>query len=191
MSQIKDLVGQEKTVPDNTDLIAIQQADGVTRRITRANFLSGSSSGSGNSDPTLNTIIYRDSNWNLATRVNQYVSRETLLWTSFGIDGSGSDSQTGILKIGYLKLKNKLYICVAGGGATSPTLKTIKLIKKSDDSILFSQHLGQILGVNSNILIPVIIDTSLIANNEVYLQFTDNATDGYGWLAFATTIFVE
>ncbi|WP_445632353.1 hypothetical protein NSTC745_03874 [Nostoc sp. DSM 114161] len=34
-------IGSEKFTPDNTDLIPIQQADGITRRITRANLLTG------------------------------------------------------------------------------------------------------------------------------------------------------
>ncbi|MDZ8096716.1 MAG: hypothetical protein RMZ42_32980 [Nostoc sp. DedQUE05] len=38
--QIKDL-GQEKLVPDNTDIIPIQEEDGTTRHIQRSNFLSG------------------------------------------------------------------------------------------------------------------------------------------------------
>ncbi|MEA5624110.1 hypothetical protein [Nostoc sp. UHCC 0251] len=42
--QIKDL-GTEKTIPSNTDIIPIQQADGITRHITKANLLSGISSG--------------------------------------------------------------------------------------------------------------------------------------------------
>lgn len=41
--QIKDL-GIEKTIPDNTDIIAFQQADGITGHITRENFLASSSS---------------------------------------------------------------------------------------------------------------------------------------------------
>lgn len=36
--QIKNL-GTEKTTPENTDLIPIQQLDGATRRISRGNFL--------------------------------------------------------------------------------------------------------------------------------------------------------
>lgn len=40
LKQIKDL-GTEKTIPDDTDFIPFQQTDGVTGRITRANFLSG------------------------------------------------------------------------------------------------------------------------------------------------------
>ncbi|MEH1810879.1 MAG: hypothetical protein V7K26_00060 [Nostoc sp.] len=38
--QFKDL-GEEKIVPDNTDIIPIQEADGLTRHIQRSNFLSG------------------------------------------------------------------------------------------------------------------------------------------------------
>ncbi len=41
--QIKD-IGTEKTTPDNSDLIVVQQTDGITRRITRGNFLAGESS---------------------------------------------------------------------------------------------------------------------------------------------------
>ncbi|MBD2516866.1 hypothetical protein H6G93_17945 [Nostoc sp. FACHB-973] len=40
LKQIKD-TGTEKTTPDNTDIIPLQQADGITRHITRANFLTG------------------------------------------------------------------------------------------------------------------------------------------------------
>lgn len=43
MLQIKDL-GTEKTISDNSDLIPIQQADGTTRRITKANLFAGISS---------------------------------------------------------------------------------------------------------------------------------------------------
>lgn len=39
LKQIKEL-GTEKIIPDDTDIISIQQADGITRHITRANFLS-------------------------------------------------------------------------------------------------------------------------------------------------------
>ncbi len=39
LKQIKDL-GIEKTIPDNTDIIPFQQADGISGHITRANFLS-------------------------------------------------------------------------------------------------------------------------------------------------------
>ncbi|MHC5914531.1 MAG: hypothetical protein ACYTXE_26840 [Nostoc sp.] len=144
-----------------------------------------------NTQSILNTIISRDSNWNLATRVNQYVSRETLLWTSFGVDGSGADSLTGILKIGYLTLQNKLHICIAGGGLTSPTLKTVKFVRKSDDTVLLNLHLGQILGVDTNTLIYEQIDTSSISGNEVYLEIEDNATEAYGWIAFSPSIFIE
>ncbi|MDZ8085615.1 MAG: hypothetical protein RMY16_08465 [Nostoc sp. DedQUE12b] len=45
LKQIKD-IGIEKTIPDNTDMILFQQADGITGHITRENFLSGISSGS-------------------------------------------------------------------------------------------------------------------------------------------------
>ncbi|MBW4689597.1 MAG: hypothetical protein KME40_32025 [Komarekiella atlantica HA4396-MV6] len=38
--QIKDL-GTEKTVPENTDIIPIQESNGTTKHITRGNFLSG------------------------------------------------------------------------------------------------------------------------------------------------------
>lgn len=186
LKQIKEL-GTEKTIPDNTDIIPIQQADGITRHIKRDNFLAGSS----NSDPILNTIIYKDTNWNLATRVNQFVARETLLWTSFGVDGSGSDSLTGILKIGYLKMKNKLHIMLAGGGSTNPTQKTMKFVKKSDNTVLLSLHLGQLLGIDTNTLIYKQVDTSSISGNEVYLEFQDSATNAYGWVAFATNVFVE
>lgn len=40
MPQIKEL-GTEKLIPDNTDLLPVQQSDGATRRISRANFLAG------------------------------------------------------------------------------------------------------------------------------------------------------
>jgi hypothetical protein len=180
-------LGTEKIIPDNTDIIPIQQADGVTRHIKRENFLGSSS----NSNPILNTILYRDANWNLATRVNQYVARETLLWTSFGVDGSGADSLIGTLKIGYLKLKSKLHICLAGGGATSPTLKTFKLVRKTDNSVLLSLNLGQVLGVDSNTLIHKEINTLSIAGEEIYFHLEDNATDAYGWMAFSPNIFIE
>jgi hypothetical protein len=48
LKQIKDL-GTEKTIPADTDLIPFQQTDGVTGHITRANFLSGITSGSNDS----------------------------------------------------------------------------------------------------------------------------------------------
>ncbi|MDZ7953337.1 hypothetical protein [Nostoc sp. DedQUE09] len=40
LKQIKDL-GTEKIIPDDTDVIAFQQTDGLTGHISRANFLSG------------------------------------------------------------------------------------------------------------------------------------------------------
>ena len=43
LKQIKDL-GIEKTIPENTDIIPFQQADGITGHITRQNFLASSSS---------------------------------------------------------------------------------------------------------------------------------------------------
>lgn len=47
MTQIKNL-GTEKTDPSDTDLIPIQESNGITRRITRANLLKGIGGGSGN-----------------------------------------------------------------------------------------------------------------------------------------------
>ncbi|QKQ76345.1 LamG-like jellyroll fold domain-containing protein [Nostoc sp. TCL240-02] len=44
--QISQLGSSEKLIPDNTDLLPIQQIDGVTRRMSRANFLSGLASAS-------------------------------------------------------------------------------------------------------------------------------------------------
>jgi hypothetical protein len=55
MTQIKDL-GTEKIVPEGTDLIVIQEADGTTRRIKRSNFLSGLSSGA---TPPTNIFTYQ------------------------------------------------------------------------------------------------------------------------------------
>lgn len=44
MKQFNSL-GTEKTIPDNTDIIPIQEADGITRHITRENFLTGITGG--------------------------------------------------------------------------------------------------------------------------------------------------
>jgi hypothetical protein len=170
--------------------------NGTTYKITKSDLLQGllNSSGVGSSNlgnPAFDTIIHKDSNWNLATRVNQYGSRQTSMWTSFGVDGSGADSLTGILKIGYLSLKSKLHILIAGGGSTSPTLKTVKFCRKSDNAVLLNLSMGQILGVDTNDLLHRTIDTSSISGNEVYLQLEDNATDAYGWIAFSPNIFME
>jgi hypothetical protein len=77
LRQIKDF-GIEKTIPDNSDLIPFQQADGISGHITREDFLLGISGGStieyaqiadlktsginGGSYPTARVAITRDLN---------------------------------------------------------------------------------------------------------------------------------
>lgn len=51
--QISQLGSSEKLIPENTDLLPVQQIDGVTRRISRANFLSGLAQSSQLSSPIL------------------------------------------------------------------------------------------------------------------------------------------
>lgn len=77
LRQIKDF-GIEKTIPDNSDIIPFQQADGISGHITREDFLLGISGGStieyaqiadlktsginGGSYPTAQVAITRDLN---------------------------------------------------------------------------------------------------------------------------------
>ena len=139
-------------------------------------------------DFEMRTIISRGSNWVLGTRGSSSSDRSVTTWTSLNT----SESDTGVLKIGYITTKTLLHVMFAGGGGTNGNLKLIKIKKKSDDSLLLDTHLGTVMGTNNDNMVYCTIDTSTFSNIEVYFELTDNDSgSGWSWFAFCPDVFVE
>lgn len=140
----------------------------------------GSGSGGATTDyPGLTRIIYKDSNWGLTYGY----STTQLYWRSR--ESGGGETSTGKINIGYLRIRNWLYIPLCGGGNTNGNLKLLKIIRNSDNTVLGSYTLGSLISINSDTLVIAAINTSSFADTIAYISIEDNDSGtGWAWVGF-------
>lgn len=125
------------------------------------------------------TVLYSDSNWGLQIGY----STNQVYWRS-RLDVGPGESATGRLDFGIVKLKSKLTLPMAGGGATNGNLKTLQLIA-SDNTLLVHYTLAQLLGnINTDWLKIVLIDTSAWSNTDCIVRLFDgDIGTSWAWMA--------
>jgi len=125
----------------------------------------------------LTTIIYKDANWGLYD-----LSGQNFIWRSRDAQylGTGGESATGRLEIGYLTLKNTLVLLLGGGGSTNGSLKRVKIVRVNDNITLYDLSLSALISVDTNGLVAASINTSTNNGAVVKLIIEDNDSGG-GW----------
>lgn len=128
----------------------------------------------GDDDMALNQILSVAPNWT-------YQNLDGWMWRS----NIGGEMATGALDIGYMFMRNKLILFIAGGGDTYGENKLIQFYDRIDNSLLASFTLKQVLGVDSNSYTMVQINTSSFKNKTCWVRFDDKSNQNqWGWIGF-------
>lgn len=129
----------------------------------------------------LTTIIYKDANWGLCD-----LSGQNFIWRSRDAQylGTGGESATGRLEIGYLILKNTLVLLLGGGGSTNGNLKRVKIVRTSDSAVLYDLSLNILISIDTNGLVAASINTSTNNGAIVKIVIEDNDSGGsWSWIS--------
>ena len=147
-------------------------------------FYTPSVAGSEEEEDMLNTVIYKDDNWGLYD-----VSAQNFIWRSRDPQylGSGGESATGRIEIGYVILKNSLVLLLGGGGSTNGSLKRVKIVRDSDNFVLHDLTLNSLISIDINGLVAASINTSNNNGVKAKLRIEDNDNGGgWAWISIDT-----
>ncbi|MEM8602213.1 MAG: hypothetical protein AAGF24_00065 [Cyanobacteria bacterium P01_H01_bin.121] len=126
------------------------------------------------------------------------------LWTTNGLytvlpsftsRKDGNETRTGTIKIYSFTVAQALQVTLAGGGLTRGYLKTLRLVRQSDDQVLQEWSYQDIMGEDndgrSKSYPTVYLGTAAHAGEVCYLELEDeDTTTGNGWMAIGKAIYV-
>lgn len=146
----------------------------------------GGGGGGGSGELAFTHIIQKDAAWQYSWNVGPV--QQGLMWNSNALGDTG----TGTFKLGWLTLENTLYLFVAGGGGSNGSQKVINFRRLSDDTIALTTHMGTLLGLNTDVMTSVTLDTSSAAGETVYLECIDSdSSASWGWFGFCPLVFTQ